>query len=235
MPYIGEWNPQSNLVGLWHLNGNSTDSSGNSNNGTDTNITYSLANGKIGQGGGLNGTNSKIVLPNSAVFKITGSITVMAWFKRNGTPSAGAHSIFQSYAGAGSKNAGFRFQVDPVTGNVQFFGGNNTGNTINVNWGGVTSGGVSTVDGNWHLLAGVYTLNTSWKTFSDGLLQATATTYTAACAYQSTSYVVVGCFNSTGTEQGFLNGNLDEIAVFDRALSDAEIRKWYAWSKGRYV
>lgn len=45
---------------LLHLNGNSTDTSGNANNGTDTSITYGLQYGYFGQGTIWNGTNSKI-------------------------------------------------------------------------------------------------------------------------------------------------------------------------------
>ena len=45
---------------LLHLNGKSTDSSGNGNNGTNSNITYSLANGKFGQGAGFNGSSNSI-------------------------------------------------------------------------------------------------------------------------------------------------------------------------------
>ena len=46
---LGEYIPNSNTKLLLHLNGNSTDSSGNGNNGTDTNITYGLGYGKFGQ------------------------------------------------------------------------------------------------------------------------------------------------------------------------------------------
>ena len=56
---------------LAHLNGNSNDSSGNANNGSDTNITYSLANGKLGQGAGFNGSSSLIDYGNPASLQIT--------------------------------------------------------------------------------------------------------------------------------------------------------------------
>lgn len=83
MPYIGELlAPQAGAVGIWHFNGNSTDSSGNGNNGTDTSITYSLANGKFGQGAGFGGT-SHIVL--GAIGTLT-TYTVVGWAKMTTNP-----------------------------------------------------------------------------------------------------------------------------------------------------
>ncbi len=51
----------ANLVAYWRMEGNSNDSKG-SNNGTDSNITYSNANGRFGQGAAFNGTTSSILL-----------------------------------------------------------------------------------------------------------------------------------------------------------------------------
>lgn len=63
--------------------GNSNDSSGEGNNGTDTNITYGTAYGKYGQGALFNGTTSKIVVADATelqnIFASGGSIG--AWVK----------------------------------------------------------------------------------------------------------------------------------------------------------
>jgi hypothetical protein len=68
---------------LLHLNGNSTDSSGNGNNGTDTNITYSLANGKFGQGAGFNSAGTSKII-TSAYSQSGGVATWIVWLKRAG-------------------------------------------------------------------------------------------------------------------------------------------------------
>lgn len=54
------------IKGYWKLNGNSNDYSGNGYNGTDTAITYSQANGRLGQGAGFNGSSSKITTTYSS-------------------------------------------------------------------------------------------------------------------------------------------------------------------------
>ena len=64
---LGEGLPSNNTLFLMHLNGNSTDSSGHGN-GTDTDISYSLTNGKLNEGASFNGSSSRIIMPNQASF-----------------------------------------------------------------------------------------------------------------------------------------------------------------------
>jgi len=65
---------------LWHMEGNSNDSSGNGNNGTDTTVSYGLANGKFGQGASLGGA-SKIVKATNLGIAGTGAVTISGWWK----------------------------------------------------------------------------------------------------------------------------------------------------------
>ncbi len=48
--------PRTTMAGYYRMEGNSNDSSGNGNNGTDTSMTYNLASGKFGQGASGDGT-----------------------------------------------------------------------------------------------------------------------------------------------------------------------------------
>ena len=63
-----------------NFEGNSNDSTSNSNDGTDTSITYSTANGKIGQGAGFNGSTSNIAYPSLG---LGNSFTFSFWFNTN--------------------------------------------------------------------------------------------------------------------------------------------------------
>lgn len=65
------------LIEYWKLDGNSNGVFGN--NGTDTNITYSAANGKLIQGAGFPGTAAAIDINHNAVFNTSNLITVSAW------------------------------------------------------------------------------------------------------------------------------------------------------------
>ncbi len=57
---IGLLAPRTSLACYYHFDGNSTDSSGNGNNGTDTTVTYGRANGRFNEGALFNGTTSLI-------------------------------------------------------------------------------------------------------------------------------------------------------------------------------
>lgn len=77
MPTKQEYVPTANTKGLYRLNGNANDDSGNSNNGTATNVTW--IDGKIGSGAGsFNGSSSYI---SSAYSNVSSEITTLFWFK----------------------------------------------------------------------------------------------------------------------------------------------------------
>jgi len=65
------------IKGYWRFNGNSNDASGNNNNGTDTDIAYSQANGRLNQGARFNGSTSVIQTP----FISMTSGTISLWSK----------------------------------------------------------------------------------------------------------------------------------------------------------
>lgn len=70
--------------GLWRLNGNSNDASGNGYNGTDTGIAYGLAHGRFGQGASfVQASSSNIALPSSIDTPLAnGSFTFGGWFNQ---------------------------------------------------------------------------------------------------------------------------------------------------------
>lgn len=68
------------LTSYWKLNGNSTDII-RSENGTDTAITYSQANGVLNSGAGFNGSSSKFYR-GPATFPYTTDYTVSTWSRR---------------------------------------------------------------------------------------------------------------------------------------------------------
>lgn len=228
--YIGEWMPQANLVGLWHLNGNSTDTSGNNNHGTDTTITYGSANGRMGtQGSSLNGTASKIVLTDSSPLKPTGSYTVSVWVNATGFAAA-TRGIFHTQS-QNTAVAGIALFCTSA-GALKLQQGNNTGTVANTNYRELTGATLST--GVWYWICGVYDDGNTMKLYVNGAESATVAN-TIDPAYAATTYIRIGCQNDTGTDKNFWNGKIDEVAIFSRALTAAEIRHWYAHSTGKYI
>jgi hypothetical protein len=85
------------IIAYWKLNGDSTDATGNGNNGTDTSVTYDAVDGKINQGALFNrASNSKVVIADSTALRPTNSFTANAWIKLN--PTTGTILILQSYS-----------------------------------------------------------------------------------------------------------------------------------------
>ena len=133
-----------NLISYWKLDGNSNDAAG-SNNGTDTDITYSSGNGKIGQGAGFNGTTSKIVGQSTIILPV--NATIACWFKVNGVPSNANIVLF------GYKTAGNKAELSIKTGYnrggpIQFACGDSRGSAYE-NF--MDSSGTTFYDNAWHL------------------------------------------------------------------------------------
>lgn len=83
------------------------------------------------------------------------------------------------------------------------------------------SAGDSATDGNWHHLAMTWKPNTrgGFRSYLDGRLLAQRNSADAEIPNLN-AQVYFGAFNGTGE---FANGQLDEIAIWDRALSEGEI------------
>lgn len=200
----------ANLVSYWRMEGNSNDSK-SSNNGTDTDITYSLSNGKFNQGAGFNGSTSKISLGNVAALKPTTAVTVSCWI--NATAYADYKAIVVADgASSWTANNGYGLVHLTATNDVSFWINNFQNNVV--------SGTV--VPGGWHHVVGTYDKQ-NVKLYIDGLLIG-SDPYTSNIAY-GTGAVAIGCGAELG--QFFWNGNIDDVAIFSRALTATEVLTLY--------
>lgn len=199
----------ANLVAYWRLEGNSNDSKG-TNNGTDTDITYSAANGKYGQGAGFNGSSSKISLGNILSLKPTQAITVSTWIKPT------TYTNYQAIVTTDGENDWIRnrgYGLTHTTGtSVGFWINDFSNNSVFAN--------IAT--GSWHHVVGTYDKQ-NVKLYVDGVLIG-SDPYTADVAY-STEPVVIG--NGSSTNLFGWNGSIDDVAIFSRALTAAEILQLY--------
>jgi hypothetical protein len=222
--YIGEGWPQTGLVGGWHLNGNSTDYSGNSNNGTDTAITYSLANGKFGQGAGFNGSSSKIVRANASLtgIKTTGAQTWGAWIQIAtttgaltimGRSNAGASQLLRlainATGAAGTSDAYFQITgLTPSQVNSTFYLSANT----------------------WYFVVGIYT-GSALQIYVNGKLELSSSV--TGTPNNPTSQFGIGILGDyTGFQ--YHNGKIDEAFVFNIAKDANWVRKQYALGTGKF-
>lgn len=222
---LGELRPETGLRGLYHLNGNSGDSSGNGYNGTDTNITYSSANGKFGQGVGTSTGNAGISLQTALVGTLgTGDFTFNGWFYL-GNPGAGNYpQLFASFRTA-EPYQGPTIFYDPL--NVNGAGDAFLVRVTSTNTQAVTSPSASSLYGGWHMLtflrtSGVckfYIDKNECKSFND----------TTNIAASENVYV---CGRNTSSAQSLptsIKG--DECAFFNVAKSASWVRQQYSIGK----
>lgn len=84
-------------------------------------------------------------------------------------------------------------------------------------------GGPPVNDGSWHQLVGVYN-NGVTSIYVDGSLAGSGA---AGYANNGAHFMVGGLFNEEGKPINFYRGLIDEVKVFDNALSGADVRALY--------
>lgn len=208
----------ANLVSYWRFQGNSNDSKG-SNNGTDTAITYSEANGKWGQGAGFNGSSSYIQY--AAKILPVGAKTVMFWIK---TSNTGFMTPLCSNVWDASSNGTAFFMA---SGNI-FFQERKGGEILSVGTSsGIATGELTFVAGTWD---GTTTSNAG-KIYINGQLINSAT---ATGTQSAQDHNLRLGLNNGGVSTYYFNGSLDDLAIFSRALTDTEISSFYKYSLGGF-
>jgi hypothetical protein len=208
----------SGLIGYWKMDessGSAADSSGNGNTGTWNGTGSHYAAGKFGNGGGFNGTDDYIEKNSPSIFPST-AITTAFWIK---TADSGDGII--SYASTGGDNDWLIFN----SGNIAIY---RAASYVTTN--------IAINDNNWHHI--VVTWRSSdgeTKLYKDG---AQVYSYTLASGTAITSG---GCLDIAAEQDAvcgsreasqYHNGKIDEVRVYNRALSSAEVRALYEWAPG---
>jgi hypothetical protein len=209
------WN---NLLSYWTGDNTPNDAKG-TNNATLTNgATYTT--GKINNGFSLDGTNDYLAFGNVLNFDGSTPFSFSWWVKIN-TASYNAH--FGKFGG------GFAgYEIANSGGNIRLYMASGSG-TLDVTCGcGVTSGNwfhiVLTYDGS-KTASGV-------KFYSNGVLKTNdapaSNNLTGSIA--TTGNLSIGC--RTGGSS-FVNGVMDEIAVWSKVLSSTEVTELYNSGSGK--
>lgn len=215
----GNANMASNS-GLWHLNessGNIMDSSGNGNDGTNSGANYGVA-GQFNTALFFNGTGDIIHGPPSD--DITGNnlqtITFSAWIKHTDTGDNGYIASLKRSASPStliSLDAG-----NGGAGNLGFL----TRNNANTNHSWINhSGGYN--DGEWHHLVGVVD-GLSRQLYIDGVLRNSDSQGMQSVTGNTAEFTIGGFHDGWNL---YFDGTIDEVAIWNRALSGPEITDLY--------
>lgn len=200
-----------NLVAYYKLDGNSNDSVG-SNNGTDSNISYSAA--KINNGAVFSGSSSKISLGNVLGSTFTSAFTVCAWIKPSSLSST--FGILSKTANNIPKPIDIMINtngvINVVPGNGSAYKYFSTGIEVTIN-------NVYFIIVTWN---GEYN-DSSIKVFVNNVSKSLSVSGTWGVA-DGTDNLMIGqrSDNAFGT-----NGWQDEIGIWSRVLSDDEKTELY--------
>lgn len=213
----------ANLVSYWKLDGNSNDSK-SSNNGTDTNITYGTnyaVQSNFGQGASFNGTSSKIDLGNAIVPST--EITLSCWVY--------IISPFNNYRGIISKKYNtsdtysYLIQQTDTAKILQLVWTLNGSNSY------INSSAI--VENNkWYHIVSTIKTGDSAKIYINGKLDTSTSIPSGNILYNSSYNTTLG----TRSLSDYFNGYIDDVAIFNRALSSAEVNELYqSYTLGEYI
>jgi YVTN family beta-propeller protein len=217
--------PPSGIIAWWPGEGNANSIIGSNNGTLQGGATF--APGKVGQAFSLNGLNGFIDVPDNSSLRIPGNLTAEAWINVN----SNAFATILSKNTASSTNYNFHvinslffaltfdapasLAVSPPLG----VGGCDIGGCF-------VSGATTVTTGVFHHVAGVYDDSTkTLNVYLDGLLDGTATFTTTGHPVVNSADVFIGV---THTGSSYLNGLIDELSLYNRALTPAEITEVFA-------
>ena len=217
----------SGMVAWWQAEGNALDSVG-TNNGT-WNGTSGYTNGEVNQAFNFNGDAgaSYVLVPDAPALRFTNAMTVEAWVNLKTFMGANAREIVSKFGGPYFNQASYTFSIDPATQEAYF---------IVIAYAGGTSTTVyssTTIPPNqWVHLAGTYDGSTV-NIYVNGQLSGT-TPWTQGI-FPGDNPLVIGCTLQDGSvPTSFFNGQIDEVSLYNRALSSNEIAAIYlAGSEGK--
>jgi hypothetical protein len=223
---IPSYIPTNGLVGYWPFNGNANDESGNGNHGTVNGATLTTdRNGVAGKAYSFNGVSNWIDAINAGP---TGTgITLSYWFKSNQTSLGGIFCY-------GGNNWGTQFEIlhnywsAQTTGPCHGPALHNSGSLVSFN-------SNQFLNNNFHHVVLILPQNASsvnsLYTYIDGSLinnYCSFANYGAPAPNIGSDYPIrIGKNINYGNGTVYFNGTLDDIAIYNRALTQTEITALY--------
>ena len=217
------------LVGQWSFDGKQTvwtsssaattlDTSGNNNTGTLTSMSQSTSPviGKIGQGLYFDGSNDYVSVADANSLDLANNFTISVWFKPAVLTQTNRYLLSKLKTGTDVDNA-YSIIWEYVDNTIEFYSGDYTGTAPR------TGSGISISDTSWHHVVYSYD-GTTWAGYKDGTnVFSVARTFSLN---SSNKPLILGNLNAVGGNF-FANGSIDDVRIYNRALSADEIASLY--------
>ena len=205
------------LVATYHMDGDWNDASGNGNHGTPYGEPVFDAGSKYGSySGGFSGSNF-VDLGDGESLKITTAVTIAAWINPN-TVSGTQFVAGRPYSTSSSWNSPWvGWHIGVRNGRMASW--------ININGVDREYDAGTITAGQWHYI--VMTYDGTWrKSYINGVNVYSSDTYAGSISFVGNPRTVIGVRSSTARGEYF-NGLMDEVSIYDRALSVEEIQALY--------
>jgi len=217
-PYV----PTSGLVGWWPFNGNSNDESGNGLNGTNTSAVLTTdRSGLANKAYFFDGLNAGINVNHNIKLNLEGnnSFTFSYWINPSSLSSTKLSAILSKQSSSGLSQDGFN-------SNVEF---NSSSNYRIQNGASTTSYSIgspsnSIIVGQWKHIVQVWT-GSQGRIYLNGSLVTTLNG--TAQVGNNTSNLLFGKANWVATNVKSFHGKIDDIGIWNRALTQSEITNLY--------
>lgn len=224
------------LVAHWEFSGNANDATSNAHNGTANNVTYTAGKAGLSNTAALfNGTSSFITVPNSTDWNLS-NYTIATMIKLNGfyTAACQASDIIKRGQEHTSGNWGLVLfdnaydsscTVTNDTSRFTFFGeaGQNNITMPHAHWQYTPT----TRTGRWYCVVTTFD-GTYVKVYIDGVNVSTNRGNTPLPIGTSNNIVSIGAnrFGNYTQYPYWLNGAIDDLRLYNRVLSPAEINSF---------
>ena len=208
-------NLDNSLVSWWRMDDANTttvfDYLGR-NNGTLYNGVVQTDAGKFGKAYSFDGSDDVITAPVTSSYYPSDKLTVSAWIYRKGSSNS------QEFVNSGLQESGtlYNWRLRYWWGNLGFSYGNGTTAVSSVS----STGSLLTANA-WHFVSVTFD-NGNISLYIDGNLNKNSS-YTSNISYSS-PYVYIGRYPGSAY---WFNGSLDDVMIFNRSLSAAEILSIY--------
>ncbi|MDP3149076.1 MAG: LamG-like jellyroll fold domain-containing protein [Ignavibacteria bacterium] len=234
----GGWDMQtvdSGLVAYYPFNNNTIDESGNGNNGTNNGAVptfdrFNNPNSALS----FDGNSNFVLVPSSTSLNVQNSITLSAWIKTDNPhiiQDVNPGSIIAKHETVQTRQYDLFFYNDQLYDSI-FFHVVDQRDSYSPPYDeyiyptGTPS--ASYRNNQWHMVVGTYDYNTGFsQIYIDGVLT-TAKYIGQIDLMKSNVPLTIGCYSEQNSNfRGFYQGVIDDIRIYDRALSQEEISMLY--------
>ncbi len=211
---IPSYVPSNGLVGWWPFNGNANDESGNGNNGTVNGATLTADRfGVADKAYSFDGVDDYL---SGSLGNITSAnvITVSAWMKYNGNAGGQPYDLYFQLGQYGSHTLAYAYNYNSNLLDLHSNCFSNPYYNINLN-------------NDWHNVIVIDSF-TITKVYVDAVLVTSFNSGSNQECFLGSNFFLIG----GGADNQYVTGDLDDIGIWNRALTACEIHDLYTSQLG---